>query len=107
MDNSTHSKQILIDVYNYNTLKELGKTGYSFNNVVHNLLNNSTIENQTSSNDIHIDNIVEIHTDDKSFILKIYSGLQKEGVNGIIDSNDDLEFEFLNENNVSVFYPKD
>lgn len=39
MGNNTHFKQILIDVDNYNALKELGKTGDSFNNVIRELLN--------------------------------------------------------------------
>ena len=38
MGNNTHFKQILIDVDNYNALKDLGKTGDSFNSVVGKLI---------------------------------------------------------------------
>ncbi len=33
-ENCTKYKQILIDVDNYNTLKDLGKTGDSFNKII-------------------------------------------------------------------------
>lgn len=39
-ENTNKYKQILIDVDNYNTLKESGKTGDSFNKIVGMLLNN-------------------------------------------------------------------
>jgi hypothetical protein len=38
-ENTNKYKQILIDVDNYNALKELGKTGDSFNKVISLLLN--------------------------------------------------------------------
>ena len=44
MGNSTQFKQILIDLDNYNTLKELGKAGDSFNKVIGSLLNRFKIE---------------------------------------------------------------
>jgi hypothetical protein len=37
--NTNKYKQILIDVANYNELKELGKTGDSFNNIIGRILN--------------------------------------------------------------------
>jgi predicted CopG family antitoxin len=44
MGNNTQFKQILIDLDNYNALKELGKTGDSFNDVIGSLLNRFKIE---------------------------------------------------------------
>ena len=42
--NNTQFKQILIDLDNYNALKELGKTGESFNKVIGSLLKRFKIE---------------------------------------------------------------
>jgi len=39
-ENTNKYKQILIDLDNYNALKDLGKTGDSFNKIVGMLLNN-------------------------------------------------------------------
>jgi predicted CopG family antitoxin len=40
LKSNTKYKQILIDNDNYNSLKELGKTGDSFNSVISKLINN-------------------------------------------------------------------
>ncbi|HET6589680.1 MAG TPA: antitoxin VapB family protein [Candidatus Nitrosocosmicus sp.] len=45
-ENSNKYKQILVDIDNYNALKELGKTGDSFNDVVRILLNKSKREKE-------------------------------------------------------------
>jgi predicted CopG family antitoxin len=37
---NTQYKQILIDLNNYNALKQLGQTGESFNEVIHELIDN-------------------------------------------------------------------
>ena len=42
--NNTKFKQILIDLDNYNALKELGKAGDSFNKIIGMLLNRFKIE---------------------------------------------------------------
>ncbi len=44
MGNNTQFKQILVDLDNYNALKELGKAGDSFNDVIGSLLNRFKIE---------------------------------------------------------------
>ena len=44
MGNNTQFKQILIDLDNYNALKDLGKAGDSFNDVIGSLLNRFKIE---------------------------------------------------------------
>jgi hypothetical protein len=38
-ENTNKYKQILIDIDNYNALKDLGKTGDSFNKVIGTLIN--------------------------------------------------------------------
>lgn len=43
--NTNKYKQILRDLDNYNTLKDLGKTGDSFNKVIGNLLDRQKCEN--------------------------------------------------------------
>ena len=51
--------------------------------------------------------LIEINPDNKSFILKIDSGLRKVGVNRIIGFKDHLEIDYLDEGIVNVVYPKD
>ncbi len=43
-ENIKRYKQVLIDIDNYNTLKDLGKAGDSFNDVIHLLLSKSKYE---------------------------------------------------------------
>lgn len=43
-ENSNKYKQILINIENYNALKDLGKTGDSFNKVIGNLLDKQKCE---------------------------------------------------------------
>jgi hypothetical protein len=50
---------------------------------------------------------IEIKPDNKSFILEIDAGLRKMGVNSILGFRDHLEIDFLDENGVTVDYPKD
>jgi hypothetical protein len=47
--NNIQYKQILIDIINYNALKDLGKTGDSFNKVIGNLLAKQKCEKVDSS----------------------------------------------------------
>lgn len=42
--NNTQFKQVLVDLDNYNALKELGKTGDSFNKIIGVLLKGFKIE---------------------------------------------------------------
>ena len=42
MGNNTQFKQILVDLDNYNALKELGKAGDSFNDVIESLIGANT-----------------------------------------------------------------
>jgi hypothetical protein len=56
-ENTIKYKQILIDINNYNALKELGKAGDSFNDVIRSLISSNTNEyNQDTG--YSIDNIV-------------------------------------------------
>ncbi|MDN5846862.1 MAG: hypothetical protein L0H53_11380, partial [Candidatus Nitrosocosmicus sp.] len=70
--------------HNYNSFKGLGKSGDSFNNVIHGLLHTTNTYNQTISEGARINGIIEINIDNKSFFLKINSGLHKVGINKII-----------------------
>ena len=107
MGSNTQFKQILIDLDNYKALKELGKTGDSFNNVIRDLLNKTTRYLRASTQDIENNDLIEMNADNKSFILKIDSGLRKVGVNRIIGFRDHLEIDFLDEAGVNIVYPRD
>lgn len=48
--NNTQFKQILIDIDNYDALKELGQTGDSFNDVIRMLLNKSNTNTEVKPN---------------------------------------------------------
>lgn len=105
--NKMQFKQILIDLDNYNALKELGKAGDSFNNVIRALLNKTESTSHPSSVDSSFENMIEINPDNKSFILKVDSGLRQVGVNRIIGFKDHLEIDYLDESSVNVVYSKD
>lgn len=107
MGNNTHFKQILVDIDNYNALKELGKAGDSFNDVIRDLLNKIKSYLRAPTQDMENNDLIEINSDSKSFILKIDSGLRKVGVNQITGFQDCLEIDFLDENCVTVDYPYD
>jgi hypothetical protein len=106
-ENTIRYKQILIDIDNYNLLKDLGKAGDSFNDVIHDLLNRAVNISPNSSNEITENRLIEMGPGENSFILKIDSGLRKVGVNRISCFKDCLEIDFLDENGVTVNYPND
>lgn len=101
--NTIKYKQILINLDNYNALKELGKTGDSF----HDLLNKAVDISPNSSNEIIENRLIEIGPDKNSFLLKINPGLRKVGVNQITCFKDYLKIDYLDESHVDVDYPKD
>lgn len=51
--------------------------------------------------------LIEINPDNRSFILKIDSGLCTVGVDRIIGFNDHLDIDFLYEKGIMVNYPND
>ena len=105
--NNTQFKQILIDLDNYNSLKELGKAGDSFNDVVRTLLTKPNASKAISLEELNIENVIEMNADNKSFILKIDSGLRKVGVNRITGFREHLKIDFLDETGVILEYPSD
>ncbi len=63
--NNTQFKQILIDLDNYNALKELGKAGDSFNDVVRALLTKTNATKCLSLEELNIEVVIEINPDNK------------------------------------------
>lgn len=102
--NNTHFKQILIDLDNYNTLKELGKAGDSFNDVIRSLIRSNTDEyNQETG--YPLDNIV-FGPNNKSYMLRIDSALRKLGVTFIECHRDYMTISFRGECVCNVHYPE-
>src|SRR6188472_37405 len=61
MGNNTRFKQILVDLDNYNALKDLGKAGDSFNDVVRALLTKTNATKDLSLEELNIENVIEIN----------------------------------------------
>ncbi len=107
MSNNTQFKQILIDLDNYNSLKNLGKAGDSFNDVLRVLLANNDCDNHTLSDESITENIIKMNADNKSFILKIDSGLRKVRIGRILGFKDHLRIDFLDDDCLNLEYPSD
>lgn len=104
LENTNKYKQILIDVDNYNALKELGKAGDSFNDVIRSLIRSNTTEyNQYT--EYSFDNIV-FGPNNKSFKLRIDSALRKLGVIFIECHRDCMTINFRGEIVCNVDYPE-
>jgi hypothetical protein len=103
MGNTTHFKQILIDLDNYNALKELGKTGDSFNDVIRSLIRSNTNKHYQDMG-YSFGNIV-FGPNNKSFMLRIDSALRKLGVTFIECHKDYMTINFRGEGICNVYYP--
>lgn len=102
MGNNTQFKQILIDLENYNALKNLGKAGDSFNDVIRILIGTNINEKHDTVSSL--DKIV-LDPDNKSFMLRIDAALRKLGITYITCNKDHLVISFRGGYSVIVDYP--
>ena len=97
-------KQILIDSDNYNSLKNLGQTGDSFNSVIYRLVKNFN-EWEVTNWMSEIQDVI-IRDSDKQFRLRINGFLRSRGVSQIVGTKEYLEIQFIGgEDGIRIVYP--
>ncbi|MGD9673730.1 MAG: hypothetical protein AB7U98_09655 [Candidatus Nitrosocosmicus sp.] len=106
-ENTKQYKQVLIDLDNYNTLKDLGKAGDSFNDVITNVLCIIGTKENKSNSVIKKESVIRIYPEDHYFKVLIDSGLRKAGVDYIMGFKEYMNIVFLvDEYKVRIDYPE-